>query len=972
MTQYANVGHILLKRGNTVQSNSYTGPLGELTVNTDTFEVFIHDNITAGGIPLVNGSNNVGNINLSSYTGNIIPGANVTYTLGNVTHQWKELWVSGNTIYMAGVPISISNNTLVVGDGNDGSGNNYNLATELYVDSAIAGIPAGPQGIQGPRGIQGNIGPQGVQGPQGIQGATGPQGATGATGPKGDRGDQGPVGPTGAQGDTGPAGAQGEPGPAGATGPHGAQGIQGNVGPQGPQGVQGIQGNVGEQGPRGFTGNAGPQGIQGIQGIQGNTGPTGAQGIQGNIGPQGIQGIQGIKGDRGDQGISVILKGNVASPADLPTPSTAGFAYIVNTTGNLWFWNDSLSSWGDIGPIVGPRGDQGGTGEKGVPGEQGPQGETGPTGPTGPQGEQGPTGDTGPQGDVGPQGDTGPTGPQGEQGVPGDTGPQGDTGPKGDTGATGPQGETGATGPQGETGPTGAQGPTGDKGDQGESGPTGATGPQGADGQGVPTGGTTGQVLAKVDGDDFHTEWVDQTGGTANTGDITFTGNVISTLNTNEGMTITTNGAGDITIGADRNMIFDMNAFSGNGIQIRDTQEDGYDDINTPSTLYVGSITHRTGTMVISSDGRIEQANNPGNLVPTYGGLTLTNGDQASIDLPAPSTFFNSNVLGNVTITNLSNEWTFGPDGSTNLPAGSPLNFGLGNAKIISGQGFHIGSEEPIDFFSGLPNLTITASSSTEDGGPTLLIATTTYPDITIVDTTWTATIDNVVYNIIDAVVYGDYYSVTLDTQTSFPYGVVADFNRPNAQKHWVMDGTSGDLTLPGNLLSASGNTAITFDDQGRFSNINFNTGGGSPWTMTWGNKGILTIGQDLEFGANASIYGDNQSGVITLSPGHSADFIFGTDGNLTLPPFTSSPQPTTTGIRFGDDTFQQTAYIPRDPQPIAINIDGGGAAVHYEVTESFADGGFASTRHGVADPAYDGLTSNVVPLTYTLNGGGA
>lgn len=38
-------------------------------------------------------------------------------------------------------------------------------------------------------------------------------------------------------------------------------------------------------------------------------------------------------------------------------------------------------------------------------------------------------------------------------------------------------------------------------------GDTGATGSTGAAGQGVPTGGTTGQVLSKIDGTDYNTEW---------------------------------------------------------------------------------------------------------------------------------------------------------------------------------------------------------------------------------------------------------------------------------------------------------------------------------------------------------------------------------------------------------------------------------------------------------------------------------
>src|SRR5690606_34925375 len=40
-----------------------------------------------------------------------------------------------------------------------------------------------------------------------------------------------------------------------------------------------------------------------------------------------------------------------------------------------------------------------------------------------------------------------------------------------------------------------------------EKGETGATGDTG---QGVPSGGTAGQVLAKIDGTDYNTEWVDR------------------------------------------------------------------------------------------------------------------------------------------------------------------------------------------------------------------------------------------------------------------------------------------------------------------------------------------------------------------------------------------------------------------------------------------------------------------------------
>lgn len=104
----------------------------------------------------------------------------------------------------------------------------------------------------------------------------------------------------------------------------------------------------------------------------------------------------------------------------------------------------------------------------------------------GAKGDKGDKGDTGETGSRGPQGEQGPQGIQGIQGVQGPTGPAGETGPQGPAGPTGETGATGATGPQGPAGPAGP---------------------------GVPTGGTAGQVLAKVDSTDYNTQWVNQSGG---------------------------------------------------------------------------------------------------------------------------------------------------------------------------------------------------------------------------------------------------------------------------------------------------------------------------------------------------------------------------------------------------------------------------------------------------------------------------
>jgi len=101
----------------------------------------------------------------------------------------------------------------------------------------------------------------------------------------------------------------------------------------------------------------------------------------------------------------------------------------------------------------------------------------------------------------GPAGPAGATGSQGIQGIPGAPGSQGPPGP---TGATGSQGIQGVPGNTGATGATGSQGP---QGIQGVPGNTGATGATGATGPGVAPGGTTGQVLTKINATDYNTQW---------------------------------------------------------------------------------------------------------------------------------------------------------------------------------------------------------------------------------------------------------------------------------------------------------------------------------------------------------------------------------------------------------------------------------------------------------------------------------
>ena len=120
-------------------------------------------------------------------------------------------------------------------------------------------------------------------------------------------------------------------------------------------------------------------------------------------------------------------------------------------------------------------------------------------------------------------------GEQGEQGLKGDKGDRGEPGKDGKDGRDGIDGSTGKDGIDGEDGisvvdakvdfddtlvltlSNGKEINVGEvKGEKGENGRDGNTG---ANGIGVPTGGTSGQVLAKNSGADYDTKWVTGGGG---------------------------------------------------------------------------------------------------------------------------------------------------------------------------------------------------------------------------------------------------------------------------------------------------------------------------------------------------------------------------------------------------------------------------------------------------------------------------
>lgn len=112
------------------QSTTLTTLLGN-AVSQQTTLIDLLANAAAQAQQIANSAGTFGNANVSSYLsafdGNILPAANVTYSLGNQQFQWSELWVSNNTIYIGNTPIRVANGQLLV-NGAPVSGGTYSDA----------------------------------------------------------------------------------------------------------------------------------------------------------------------------------------------------------------------------------------------------------------------------------------------------------------------------------------------------------------------------------------------------------------------------------------------------------------------------------------------------------------------------------------------------------------------------------------------------------------------------------------------------------------------------------------------------------------------------------------------------------------------------------------------------------------------------------------------------------------------------
>lgn len=186
---------------------------------------------------------------------------------------------------------------------------------------------------------------------------------------------------------------------------------------------------------------------------------------------------------------------------------------------------------------------------EGPPGPAGSPGGTGPTGPTGAAGVPGSATNTGATGPLGPTGADGATGLPGTASATGATGPIGPTGAEGPTGLPGSATNTGATGPVGTPGSTGA---------------AGSTGPQGSQGFGLPSGGTTNQVLTKNSNTDFDASWQTSFAYGSHVGVTDINGNIAVPHGLGYGPSVVVAMSGDANAVAGKNIVFSIVAGSNN------------------------------------------------------------------------------------------------------------------------------------------------------------------------------------------------------------------------------------------------------------------------------------------------------------------------------------------------------------------------------------------------------------------------
>jgi len=111
---------VQFRRGNTADNNNFTGKLGEITVDTDKWQLRVHDNVTVGGHTINNITNNIGSGNAGTVTSVGLSGGTTGLLVSTTGSIYSNITASG-TFTLAG--------TLNVANGGTGTVNPVMTAT---------------------------------------------------------------------------------------------------------------------------------------------------------------------------------------------------------------------------------------------------------------------------------------------------------------------------------------------------------------------------------------------------------------------------------------------------------------------------------------------------------------------------------------------------------------------------------------------------------------------------------------------------------------------------------------------------------------------------------------------------------------------------------------------------------------------------------------------------------------------------
>ena len=460
--------------------------------------------------------------------------------------------------------------------------------------------------------------------------------------------------------------------------------------------------------------------------------------------------------------------------------------------------------------------------------------------------------------------------------VVGPTGSQGPTGATGATGATGPAGTPGTPGAAatvdvGVTN-TGAPGsyasvnnsgttsdavfnftiPAGATGAQGPTGTTGATGP------GVPTGGNTNQVLAKINSADFNTQWINIAGsgtvtsvdGSGGTTGLSLTGGPITV-------------AGTLTLGGTLNVASGgSGAASLAGYLIGNGTSAFTASTTIPTTALSGTVTN---AQLANSSLTIN-----GNLVSLGGTTTVTaiNPFALTIGTGLSGTSYNGSAavtvaLSNTAVTlgaygsasavptftvNAQGQLTLATNATISIPASAINtaipNSGLANSAItINGSAISLGGSVSVGTVTSLTSTTLSIAGTS--AVPTVNLTS----GIVTAGTTGSA-------SLIPVVTVDTYGRVTAVTTAANPQGTVTSVSGTGTVNGITLTGTvtsTGSITLGGTLGSIANsqltNSTISGISLGsNLAALTIGTGlsgtsynGGTAATVAIANSGVTT-----------------------------------------------------------------------------------------------------------------------------------